>query len=88
MIKVEKPTEQILEDLGVFKWPIWKKEASEFPWEYDMEEICYILSGEAVISPEKGDVVRIVAGDLVTFSSSLKCHWKITSPIEKRYSFR
>ncbi len=88
MIKVERPTDRVLEELDVFNWPVWEKEVSEFPWEYDMEEVCYILSGEATITPEDGDPVRIVSGDLVTFSSSLKCYWKIFSPIQKHFCFR
>ncbi len=88
MIKVERPTAQRLKELGIMNWPVWQKEESEFPWEYDMEEICYILSGEATITPEKGDPVTIGPGDLVTFPSSMKCRWKIHLEIKKRYDFR
>jgi hypothetical protein len=35
-IKVEKkPSEKLLKERGVFEWPIWTKEVSEFPWSYD-----------------------------------------------------
>ncbi len=88
MIKVERLTEQKLNELGVFNWPIWEKEVSEFPWEYDMEEVCYLLSGEAVITPENGDPVKIEAGDFVVFPCSLKCRWNIHLPIRKHYDFR
>lgn len=88
MIKKERPTDRMLDELNVLNWPIWEKEESEFPWEYDMEEICYILSGEATITPENGDPVNIGPGDLVTFSCSMKCYWKIHLPIRKRYDFR
>lgn len=87
MIKVERPDEKKLEELGVMNWPVWEKEVSEFPWEYDMEEVCYILSGEATITPEEGDPVNIRQGDLVTFTCSLKCRWKIHSAIRKHYDF-
>ena len=41
-IKVERqPDPQRLEQLGVTRWPVWTKEASEFPWTYDDREICY-----------------------------------------------
>ncbi len=88
MIKVEKPTDQILEELDVLSWPIWEKEESEFPWEYDMEEICYILSGEATITPQDGDPVKIGPGDLVFFTCGMKCVWRIHSTIRKHYDFR
>ncbi|HDG61680.1 MAG TPA: cupin, partial [Thermotoga sp.] len=31
-IKVERPDEKKLEELGVKNWPIWEKEVSEFDW--------------------------------------------------------
>jgi len=32
-IKVEhQPDKAKLEEMGVFDWPVWKKEASTFPW--------------------------------------------------------
>ena len=88
MIKVERPDEKKLEVLGVMSWSVWEKEVSEFPWEYDMEEVCYILSGEATITPEEGDPVTIRRGDLVTFARSMKCRWNIHSAIRKHYDFR
>ncbi len=88
MITVERPGEEKLKAIGVRDWSVWEKEVSEFPWEYDMEEICYILSGEATIMPETGDPVTIIPGDLVTFPVGLKCVWKVTEPIKKHYDFR
>ena len=38
-IQVERqPGPERLEELGVKQWPIWTKEASEFPWTYDESE--------------------------------------------------
>ncbi len=59
--------------LGVSKWPIWEKEASEFPWEYFEDETSYILAGRAIIIPEGGAPVEIAQGNLVTFQSGLIC---------------
>jgi hypothetical protein len=45
-IKVERhPSEARLQELGVAGWPLWTKEASEFPWTYDEPETCYFLEG-------------------------------------------
>jgi len=74
-----------LASLGVDHWPIWEKEASEFPWEYFEQEISYILEGRAIITPEGGEPVEITKGDLVTMPSELICKWKIVEPIRKRY---
>lgn len=74
-----------LASLGVDHWPIWEKEASEFPWEYFEQEISYILEGRAIITPEGGKPVEITKGNLVTMPSELICKWKIIEPIRKRY---
>lgn len=87
MIHVEKPTVQKLKELDVESWPIWKKEVSEFRWEYDEKETCYILEGDVIVTPEKGEQVRFGQGDLVVFNSGLKCIWKVLSPVRKHYRF-
>ncbi len=87
-INVERnPNEQKLKELGVRNWSIWSKEVSEFPWEYDSEEICYILEGEVIVTPDGGKPVHILAGDLVTFPKGMKCTWKIKKDIRKHYHF-
>ena len=64
-----------------------KKEVSEFPWEYDETETCYILDGEVVVIPENGSPVSFGKGDLVVFSRGLKCRWRITKAVRKHYRF-
>jgi hypothetical protein len=80
------PAEQ-LETLGVFGWPIWSKEVSEFPWVYDTEETCYLLTGEVTVTPNGGSPVSFGRGDLVTFPAGLACTWKITEAVRKHYRF-
>jgi uncharacterized cupin superfamily protein len=87
MIHVEKPTKEKLDSLDVESWPIWKKEISEFQWEYDEKETCYILEGEVIVTPEKGTPVSFGKGDLVIFSRGLKCSWKIIKAVKKHYRF-
>jgi hypothetical protein len=87
MIHIEKPTKEKLDSLDVESWPVWTKEISEFPWEYDEKETCYILEGEVVVTPEKGAPVSFGKGDLVVFSEGLKCRWKINKPVRKYYRF-
>jgi uncharacterized cupin superfamily protein len=80
-----EPSPMKLEVLRVDGWPIWAKEQSEFPWHYEQTETCYLLEGEALVTPEGGKAVRIAQGDLVTFLPGLVCTWKITSPVRKHY---
>jgi uncharacterized cupin superfamily protein len=82
---VHQPGKAQLESLGVFKWPVWEKEPSTFPWTYHEAETCYILQGKAVITPEGGPPVEIGVGDLVIFGSDLRCMWHIVDPIRKHY---
>ncbi|CAK0774374.1 Cupin_3 domain-containing protein [Gammaproteobacteria bacterium] len=81
------PTPAKLEVLGVNNWPIWTKEVSYFHWTYDTNETCYILAGEVIITPDSGEPVRLVIGDLVHFSANFSCTWDIRSPIKKHYRF-
>ncbi|MCD6440732.1 MAG: cupin domain-containing protein [Candidatus Marinimicrobia bacterium] len=87
-IKVNhNPTPTDLEKMGVFNWPIWTKEISEFPWHYDNYETCYFLEGDAVVTPESGDPICMGKGDLVTFPRGLSCTWKILKGVKKYYNF-
>jgi uncharacterized cupin superfamily protein len=87
-IKVERnPSEDRLTDLGVKSWPIWEKEASEFPWHYADRETCYVLAGEVTVIPDGGEPVQIQEGDLVTFPQGMSCTWSVTRDIRKHYRF-
>jgi len=87
-IKIEhNPGEERLKQLGVKSWPIWTKEISEFPWEYDEPETCYFLEGEVVVTPDSGKSVRLHKGDLVTFPRGMSCTWKIHKDVRKHYRF-
>lgn len=76
-----------LDELGVMQWPIWSKEASTFPWTYDDREVCYLLAGDVIVTPEGGEPVQFGKGDLVTFPVGLSCTWEIRAAVQKHYSF-
>ena len=84
---IRNPGQEQLEKLGVFDWPIWTKESSEFPWSYDETETCYFLEGDVVVTPERGEAVNVGKGDLVTFPIGMSCHWKIRRDVKKHYRF-
>lgn len=87
-IKVEKLDQKELEQRGVFSWPIWEKETSEFDWTYDSTEECYLLKGNVVVTPEGGSPVEFGSGDFVTFPAGMKCVWNIKEDVKKHYNFR
>jgi uncharacterized cupin superfamily protein len=84
---VREASGEALESLGVSSWPVWEKEASEFPWAYDEREMCYLLEGDVVVTPEGGEPVRFGKGDLVTFPSGMRCRWRILRDVRKHYRF-
>jgi uncharacterized cupin superfamily protein len=86
-IKIEKLTQDQLESMKVFSWPIWEKEASTFPWSYDEQETCYLLEGQVKVTPEGGEAVEFGAGDLVTFPRGMDCTWEISQNVRKHYKF-
>ncbi len=85
-IKIEHmPDKEHLKRQGVFSWPVWTKEASEFPWKYDDKETCYFLEGNIIVVPDGGKPVEIGKGDFVTFPAGLSCIWKIREAVKKHY---
>lgn len=87
-IQIESnPSQDTLQQKGVFNWPIWEKEVSEFPWTYGESETCYLLAGEVTVTPQGGEPVTIKTGDFVKFPAEMSCTWKITQPVKKHYNF-
>ncbi len=77
-----------LEVMGVYDWPIWRKEASTFPWNYSQQETCYILRGKFIVTPEGGEPQTFGRGDLITFPAGMNCTWEILEDVEKHYDFQ
>ncbi|MBD2301080.1 cupin domain-containing protein [Nostoc sp. FACHB-190] len=87
-IKIEhQPSQEYLNNLGVFTWEIWEKEVSQFSWTYDTEETCYFLTGDVIVTPDGGQAVQMGKGDLVTFPAGMSCTWEIISNVRKHYYF-
>jgi uncharacterized protein len=87
-IQIEhQPSQQRLEQLGIYKWAIWKKEVSKFPWTYDSQETCYFLEGNVVVTPDGEQPVQMGEGDLVIFPPGMSCIWEIKSNVKKHYYF-
>jgi len=79
------PSPAKLDVLGVEDWPIWEKDVSTFRWTYDQKETCYFLEGEAIVTPDGGDPVKLGKKDLVIFPPGMTCIWEIRSPVRKHY---
>jgi len=86
-IKLEKISEDKIEELDVYSWPTWEKGVSTFPWHYDDTETCLILEGQATVTPKGGDPVEIKKGDFVVFPAGMDCTWEITVALKKHFKF-
>ena len=85
-VNVSKPTQQQIETAK--NWPIWEKEASEFPWQYTQMEKCLLIEGDVTVyNEDKSESVSFSAGDYVTFPEGLTCIWKIEKAVKKHYDF-
>lgn len=87
LIKVEQLDETILKQRGIFDWPTWSKEESEFPWHYEEREQCLIVRGDVTVTTESGESVRFGVGDFVTFPQGLTCTWTVHRAVHKHYNF-
>ena len=81
MILVESdPSPLKLDVLGVDDWELAEHEPATFTREYEQTEMCYVLAGEARITPRDGDPVEVREGDLVTLLPGSVCTWHIRTP--------
>ena len=85
-IKIDRLTDEEVNNKGVLSWPIWTCEVSEFDWEYDQRESCLLLEGEVEVKSDI-ETVKFGAGDFVVFPRGLKCSWKVIKPVRKHYTF-
>ena len=85
--RVEKPSPEKLEEIGIDTWAPWEHGVDEFDWEYNQTEKFYVKEGKAHVITESGQEVEFSAGDLVTFPRGIKCTWRILEPIKKVYRF-
>lgn len=83
-IIVTKPTPQ--QQAQCQSWPIWKKNACTFEWEYSEKETCLLIEGQVTVTDGNGSV-SFAAGDLVIFPKDLQCTWHITKSVSKHYNF-
>ena len=85
-IKIIKLSDKQRDDKNILSWPIWTCEISEFDWEYSEQESCLLLKGEVEVS-SNFETVKFGVGDFVVFPQGLRCRWRVTSPVQKHYSF-
>jgi uncharacterized protein len=61
----------------------WSCTKGRFRWQYDVDEMAHILSGEVFITDESGTERRLGPGDTVFFASGSTCLWRVTEDVRK-----
>ncbi len=62
---------------------IWECSAGLFMWHYKKDESLVVLSGEAFLTTENGQELRLGPGDAAFFPAGTTCTWRITGPLRK-----
>jgi uncharacterized cupin superfamily protein len=62
---------------------VWDCSPGSFHWHYDKEETIFVLSGEAFMTNDQGEVRRIAAGDVGFFPAGYSCDWRVTQHFRK-----
>lgn len=61
----------------------WSCSAGRFTWNYVVDETLHVISGEAFVTDDKGQVRRLGPGDMVYFPAGTRSHWHIPHEIRK-----
>lgn len=86
LITVEhNPSPMKLDAMQLDSWPVASKEPGTFQCTYKTKEVCYLLSGEALVTPDGGEPVTIKARDLVNFAKGLSCTWEVRATVKRHY---
>ena len=86
-VRIEKPTDERLKELGVDSWNTWECDVKKFDWKYDEDETFYVLEGDAEVITQDGENAQFGKGDLVTFPKGVSCVWDVKKRIKKLYKF-
>jgi len=61
----------------------WSCTPGRFTWRYRVDEILHILSGEVIVTDEKGQGRRLGPGDMVFFPAGSVSDWHVTEEVRK-----
>jgi len=68
----------------------WRCTPGRFNWHYAVDETLHVISGEAFVTDEKGEVHRLGPGDMAFFPAGSHSRWHVTQEVRKlavcRYS--
>ena len=73
--------------LGVRRWPIYASAPDAFEHVFGDRETCYVIEGEAHVTPAGGETFVFRQGDLATFPRGTRVYWDMPVRFRKHYRF-
>jgi hypothetical protein len=61
----------------------WSCTPGRFNWHYAVDETLHVISGEAFVTDEQGDVHRLGPGDMAFFPAGSHSRWHVTQEVRK-----
>jgi uncharacterized protein len=62
---------------------VWECSAGLFMWHYNKDESLIVISGEALVTMENGQELRLGPGDAAFFPAGTTCTWRVPGPLRK-----
>jgi len=64
---------------------IWEAQPSTFRFLFDSDETMVVLSGRMTITPDGGEPVELMPGDMAFFAAGTQTVWKVHEPMRKAF---
>jgi uncharacterized cupin superfamily protein len=61
----------------------WSCSPGRFRWHYAVDEILHLISGEVVVTDEKGESRRLGPGDMAYFPAGSRSVWHVIQEVKK-----
>src|SRR5579872_5411686 len=62
---------------------VWDCTAGQFKWEFALDEVIVVVSGEAFMIDQQGTERRFGPGDFAFFPAGSSCRWRVEDHIKK-----
>ena len=68
---------------GMAELVVWECSAGLFMWHYKKDESLIVISGEAFVTTENNQELRLGPGDVAFFPAGTICTWRVPGPLRK-----
>ena len=62
---------------------VWSCTPGRFNWHYTVDETLHVISGQVLVTDEKGEVRRLGPGDMAFFPAGSRSVWQVVEPLRK-----